>query len=534
VDGEADYEIAIIGLGPVGAVAANLAGKAGFRTLVVERSDDPYRLPRAVVFDAEIMRVFDSIGLADAISDVTRPLGGSIYLGADGRRIRTFHAPPPANAFAWHPSNMFFQPQLEGILRAGLDRFPNVTVLQRTELTAVTQDQGDLVRLETVSAAGHIAGSITAEIVLACDGASSSVRKALDIPLDDIGFEERWLVVDTFVNGAMRWPDAYDVPVEVREGRYSLMVCDPGRPCTLIPGVGSHRRWEYMLFPGEHADDAIPDGWLRALLSNWVDPDDVELVRSAIYRFRALVARQWRIGSILLLGDAAHQTPPFYGQGMCHGIRDAAQLIWKLALMRDGVASAAILDTYQPERDGHVRAIIAASVAAGAAVCVTDPVKAAARDEAFRAIERERAGRPVAISDIVPPIRAGLIDAKSGGARFPELSVATPGGGCVRADHLLSARVTIFASAGFDIGRHRTFADLIIVPHVQAEHRDSAEVSAWLVSRAAAWVMVRPDRYIYASGVSQTDLDDALAGLEHALRMPAPARSPSITGENSV
>ena len=505
----ADYEIVIVGLGPVGAVAANLAGQAGFRTLVIERSDQPYLLPRAIVFDAEIMRIFDSIGLADRITAATRPLGGSIYLGADHQPIRTFRAPPPAHGHAWHPSNLFFQPQLEGILRDGIGRFPNVTLLQQTECSGVAEEGDGLVHLDLAHVGDRSARHVTADFVLACDGASSTVRKALGIPLDDIGFEERWLVVDTFVRGPMRWPETYGIPEEVRDGRYSLMVCDPARPSTLIPGVGEHRRWEYMLFPGEHPDDVVPEDWLRGQLATWVDPDDVELIRSAVYRFRALVAHRWRSGSILLVGDAAHQTPPFYGQGMCHGIRDAAQLMWKLRLVHDGAAPRDMLDTYQAEREPHVREIIAASVGAGAAVCKTDPAEAAARDAEFRAIERDRAERPAAMTDVVPPIRAGIIDPAGGGLRLPEFAFETRDGGILRVDDLLDGRFTLLSRE----------EDVAAPPEIQtfrvaaggALHDADGAFARWLEQRAARWALVRPDRYVHSLGSDRPSLDAAIA-----------------------
>ncbi len=394
-----EFDVAIVGLGPVGAVAANLAGAAGLRTIVVERGDQPYVMPRAIVFDAEIMRIFSSIGLAKEVAAATRALEGSIYLGADGKPIRAFRARPRSHELQWHPSNLFYQPELERILRNGLLRFPNVTVLREKEVVGVQKGDGSselaVAAARTTPGPGSDARQIVrSKFVLACDGASSTVRKLLRIALEDIGFEERWLVLDALVNGALQWPTVYAVPEEVRSGRYSLMVCDPARPATLIPGVGRHRRWEYMVMEYEKDDDVLGETWLSQRLAQWVEPSDVEIVRSAVYRFRALIADRWREQNIFLLGDAAHQTPPFYGQGMCHGIRDAAQLMWRLCLVKDGAASVAALDSYQIERAPHVREIIAASVMAGAEVCKLDPAAARARDIEFRRVELERADRP--------------------------------------------------------------------------------------------------------------------------------------------
>lgn len=520
--GFGDFDIAIVGLGPVGAVAANLAGAAGFRTLVIERGAEPYIKPRAIVFDAEIMRIFESIGLAAAVSQASRPLEGSIYLGADRKPIRTFRARPRAHELAWYPSNLFYQPQLERILRDGLARFANVTVLREHDVTSVRQGNGrctlNLVPLDSERLPERLPFEATARFTLACDGASSTIRKALGIPLEDIGFEERWLVLDALVRGPMRWPATHSIPDEVRSGRYSLMVCDPARPSTLIPGVGEHRRWEYMVMSGERDEDVVGEPWLREQLAMWIDPDDVEIIRAAVYRFRALIAQRWRDQNVFLVGDAAHQTPPFYGQGMCHGIRDAAQLMWRLRLVLDGVASTAALDSYQVERQPHVREIIAASVAAGAEVCKLAPAAAKLRDAQFRRIEAERGDATVAMTDVVPPIRAGLIDPHSGGMRLPEFACVTIDGSRRRLDELLAGRFTVLGARAIapalptDVAQHWRALDgqeITLSPadsSAAAIDDESGNFARWLTDRQAQWVIVRPDRYIYAIAADQPAL----------------------------
>jgi 3-(3-hydroxy-phenyl)propionate hydroxylase len=521
-----EFDVAIVGLGPVGAVAANIAGLLGLKTLVLERTDHAYLKPRAIVFDAEVMRIFASIGLAERIAKASRALGGSIYLGADRHPIRTFRARQPAHAKAWYPSNLFYQPELESILRDGLNRFSNVTVSLKHEL-ATLRDFGGWSELNVIAHGSSQSLQIGARFVLACDGASSTARKLLQIPLDDIGFEERWLVVDTFVSGPMRWPSTYAIPEEVQRGEYSLMLCDPARPSTLIPGVGRHRRWEYMLLPGERDDDVVGSGWLRQQLSQWIDPQDVEIVRSAVYRFRALIAQEWRVNNVFLLGDAAHQTPPFYGQGMCHGIRDAAQLMWKLDLVLNDVSTARLLDSYQVEREPHVREIVAASVSAGAQVCILDPEAAVARDKEFRRIEFERRNAPVAITDVVPPIRAGIIDSNTGGMRLPELAVTTGDGRAL--DDMLAGRFTLLTRreeavdlpAELAADWQRIAGQTLRVGAANDSDcpvRDvSGEVSNWLAQRQAYCAIVRPDRYVYAMPSDRESLYEHLTILLETL-----------------
>jgi 3-(3-hydroxy-phenyl)propionate hydroxylase len=520
-DERVDIDLLIAGLGPVGAVAANLAGMAGLRTLVLERGTEPYRQPRAIVFDAEIMRIFDSIGLADEIAAVTRPLGGSVYLGADLNPIRTFRAPTPAHRLAWSASNLFYQPELEAVLRAGLSRFSNVTILSGHEIVDV-EASAEAVSVQARDRAGGL-HRFTARHVLACDGASSIVRKKMGIALDDIGFEERWLVVDTFVNGPMKWPDDHVIPPEVRDDLFSLMVCDPARPCTLIPGAGRHRRWEYMLIEGDREDEVIGDAWLRQHIGRWVDPADVEIIRSAVYRFRALVAKTWRAGRVLLLGDAAHQTPPFYGQGMCHGIRDAAQLVWRLQLVNHGLSEEALLDSYQAEREPHVRAVISASVEAGAAVCTLDPAEARDRDLAFRDMEQART-QDIAISDIVPPIRSGLVDPATGGSRLPEF-VLEDEEGTRHIDRFLDGRFTLLCTKPFALDACRQWEDIggqviqvgACTGFGQSPGDADGRLASWFADRSISWAIIRPDRYVFAAGADQTILDEAARDLSAQL-----------------
>lgn len=525
------YDVAIVGLGPVGAVAANLCGQAGLRTLVIERGAVPYTLPRAIHLDAEVMRIFQSIGLDGQVATMTRPLGGSVYLGCDGRPIRRFRGQDTRDTLGWPASNLFYQPRLEEALRHGLERFANVTVKLQHELHAIRQHE-DEVELTLSPVGGGENLSIKARYVLACDGASSPVRKQLGIPLDSMAFEERWLVIDAMVNGPMRWPNAYEIPPEVRSGDYSLMVCDPARPATIIPGSGKHRRWEYMLLPHESDEAAQAPEHISQLLSAWIDPHSVNVVRSAVYRFRGLIAHNWRKGNVFLLGDAAHQTPPFFGQGMCHGMRDAAQLVWKLRMVLQRTTGDTLLDTYQQEREGHVRAVIKASITAGAAVCILDPEKAAARDKQFRAEEEARGGVTVAMTDVVPPIRDGVIDARTGGERLPQPPIMGSNGHYIRLDDILGDR---FALLTFDTPEIK-FPPKISASWTAIEGQSiqitsgnsgnvnpgtfcdtSGALGRWATDRKAQFVLVRPDRYVFGTAASAAEVEALLSHLSEKL-----------------
>jgi hypothetical protein len=208
--------------------------------------------------------------------------------------------------------------------------------------------------------------------VVGADGANSFVRKSLGITFDDLGFQEDWLVIDLKPNEGVK----LDVP---DIGQW----CNPARPTTMVPGGPGYRRWEFMRLPHETREELQKPEKVWELLSPWVGPDQATLVRYAVYTFRSLIAETWRQGRVLLAGDAAHQMPPFMGQGMCSGLRDAWNLVWRFDLILKGIASADLLDGYTPERRPQVRAVIDASIEMGQVVCISDPQEAAQRDDAY-------------------------------------------------------------------------------------------------------------------------------------------------------
>ena len=510
---ETDYEVAIIGCGPVGAIAANLFGQAGLRTLAIEREAAPYPLPRAVHIDHEMMRIFQSAGLAAALLPLMREAQGHIHIGADGGVIRYLGSAGLRRRFGWANDYFFFQPELERALQAGMSRFPPVALRRGVALTSLEQDR-DRVTLTTQGANG--AQRLTARYAVACDGANSFVRKALGIPLDDLQFHEPWLVVDAEVDGPISFPDFAGVPAGADLQRLSVMLCDPGRPATLVPGRGNHRRWEFMLLPDERDDDMMEPDRVKALVAPYMRGVPHRIIRAATYRFHGLVAQRWQDGRIFLAGDAAHQTPPFFGQGMCHGMRDVANLAWKLAMVLRGTAGSALPDTYQAEREPHVRAVIAAAIEAGRYICERDPAAARRRDAALRAAMGKPA--PASASDLIPPVRSGVVDQNGAtrpgtGARFIQpfvdfagervlLDDAT-GGGFV----LLAASADVIAGltaaqrAWFERigGRTAVIGDAI---------RDvDGDIAAWLTAHGATAVLLRPDFYVY--GVAQDAIDVA-------------------------
>ncbi|MFZ6005425.1 MAG: bifunctional 3-(3-hydroxy-phenyl)propionate/3-hydroxycinnamic acid hydroxylase [Actinomycetota bacterium] len=478
--GAVAHDVAIVGYGPVGAVLANLLGRAGLDVVVFEPALDVYHLPRAAHFDDEVMRVFQGIGLAEAVLPSTTPVLGMDFVTARGEVLFGFSSADRSRHHGWEAGYMFHQPRLERALRAGVARFSNVEVHLGHEVVALDVTDRDVVALRVQHIESRTEEQVRARFVVGCDGARSFVRRALGIGLDDTGFDQPWLVVDA----VLRDDATCTLPDRV------LQICDPARPATFVPSVDRHRRWELMSM-GETAEELLEPQTIARLIAPWATVGrDIEIERAAVYSFHALVAKEWRRGRVLLAGDAAHQMPPFLGQGMCSGIRDATNLAWKIEMILDDRAGAALLDTYQPEREPHVRAITDMAVALGGILQTTDSAVAAARDEGFRSGSN---GTPPE----TPPLALGRGlchgSAPAVGRPFPQ---PRPGD-----DDMLG---TGWAAVG-------PLADLSGIEALGGRS---------VVRPGNATAIVRPDRYTFAECDDEPSLSEAMTALVTALHQP--------------
>lgn len=480
------YDVAIVGYGPTGAVLANLLGAAGARVAVFEREAGILDLPRAVAFDGEVMRVFQTLGLADAIAPAVRPSGGMRYLSADGRTLVLREAARGEGPQGWAIHYLFHQPSLEQVLRDGVARYPNVEVFQRHEVREVA-DGAAAAEVEVQDPAGD-ARTVSASFVVGCDGARSLVRRAIGADHEDLGLHQPWLVVDFVLERDVDLPPT------------TVQYCEPQRPTTYVNVVGRRRRWEIMLMPGDDpATIAQPDSMWK-LVGRWLKPGDARLERSAVYTFHSLIARRWRAGRLLIAGDAAHQTPPFLGQGMCAGVRDAANLAWKLALVLRGVAHERLLDTYESERLPHVREFIELAVRMGNIIQTTDPAVAADRDRRLAG-----GGAPELLVYPSPQVGPGARDEAPPpvGVVFPQPRLDDGR----RLDEAIGNGFAVIGAADAIAGvseRTRARWDAI---GVVALDRPGAALSDWLAAREARAVMLRPDRYLMGLARTPADLD---------------------------
>jgi 3-(3-hydroxy-phenyl)propionate hydroxylase len=387
--------VVVVGAGPVGMTAALLLARRGIECVLLERHPAPYPLPRAVHLDGEVVRILQHIGLAEEFRAISRPMPGLRLVDARLRTIAEFRRDNLTGGYGHPEASMFDQPDLERLLIAAVDREPRITLHRGAEVTGVAPRAGGaLLRYRHRGSLRDLA----AAAVLGCDGAGSTVRTLLGIPLRDLGFTEPWLVVDV---RARR-------PLPMWEGVHQ--VCDPRRAATFMHLVRDRYRFEFRIRAGERvADLGTPEGVAR-LLAPWTGGTGLhrlELLRAASYTFRARVARRWRRGRVFLLGDAAHQTPPFIGQGLGAGLRDAYNLVWKLDLVLRGRAAESLLDTYQAERAPHAVTQIRSAILVGWALTGGGGRTAALRRALVRGGCRIPAVSRAALRASSPPLRVG-------------------------------------------------------------------------------------------------------------------------------
>ena len=361
-----EVDVLIVGGGPTGLALANALGRDGIRVLVVEQDGGVAELPRAVSVDDETMRFLQSIGLLADARNVVLPGTGTKYFGARGQLLA--YARGPERRLNGHPiKNPMDHPEFQQLLLDGLSRFAHVGVSHETRFVDFTPDAAGVTA--ELQSHGHTA-NIRAKFLVGADGGRSQVRTLIgEEPMSGSAFEQRWLVVDT-IN-------------DPHTERYAMHFGDPRRPRVIVVGRDGRCRYEFLV----HRDEQPPKDDLFSFAAELVAPyrrlRPEDVVRCTIYRFYALVARRFSRGRVFLAGDAAHMMPPFAGQGLNTGLRDAANLSWKLTATIRGVARTKLLDSYGGERQPHVSATVELSVRMGAIMMTESKLRAYARDLIF-------------------------------------------------------------------------------------------------------------------------------------------------------
>lgn len=500
--GGRSFDVAIVGAGPTGAFLANALGKAGLTVALIERETSIYTLPRAVHFDGEVMRALQSVDLAEELAEVARPSSkGMHFVSSTGQTLLIRRGYEGRGPQGWARNYYMHQPHFEEVLRRGLRRYPSVSVLLGHEVTESRQtDTGATVSATDLRTNANV--ELQARFVVGCDGARSFVRRLIGSESEDLGLHQPWLVVDAIV-------DPMSERVKALK-EYTIQLCDPARPMTLVYVGEKRRRWEIMLMPGDDPATMTEPGNVWRVLRQWITPEDATLERAAVYTFHSVVTRGWRKGPFLLAGDACHQTPPFLGQGMCAGLRDAHNLAWKLkAIVHDG-APARILDTYETERRPHVHAFIQLAVELGAIIQATDPEVARKRDESFRAEEPRMFDFPQ--PQLGPGIRA------NGDIPVGQIFLQPLIDDSIPLDDIVGGRFALLTNAATRAGLSDRFRRDLEQAGVKIVDRPSREIDEWLDAHAAIGVILRPDAYVYALAKSADDIRRAVDAIAHTMK----------------
>ncbi len=488
------YDVMIVGCGPVGMVLAALLANEGVWVLALEREAGIGHRPRARHLDAEAMRVLQTIGVAEASEQLMIPVRGFRLANAEGHTLleQPIDSTHPGDQ-GWLLDYQIFQPLLLQLLSDHLNASGHAAIRTNCEVTSLEQ-RDDEVRLSVTDHAAGTTEVLSSRYVVGCDGADSWVRKTIGSRFEKLGPDHPFLVID----GMPLRPD-FRLP----EHPVSVNVCDPRRPRYVSPGSDLvPLRVEFMVMPGEEPADLLTPESIARLTEPYFGDGDVRIDRAGVYEFHSLLVDQWRAGRVLLAGDAVHVQPPFMGQGLCSGVRDAANLAWKLAMVCRGDAEEGLLDTYQAERAPHARDWINEANRVGAIVMTTDVEAAARRDE------RLLKGDTKELRPITPTLGAGLhgTDSPPAGTLAPQPLLADGR----RLDDLVGSRFVLAVAA--DLWRKAAPALRAAIeqtPHVVLLGDPDAQ-SALLARYDAQTVVVRPDRYVLGVANNAEELERVL------------------------
>jgi len=517
------YDVVIVGYGPTGMLAAIKLGRAGHRVAVLERYTTLYNLPRVGIVHDDVLRMFQEIGCAEKIAPATFFL--PTYQLANQGKVLLSNDVETSATHGWPEMTSIYQPAFEAELDILAKSLPSVDVFQGHTVVGLAQDEEKVTA--TTEDAGGQQTTFEGRYLIGADGGNSFIRGSLGIEMEDLGFDQNWLVIDA----KAKKPPRPDLPL-LRQ------FCEPEQPGMTMQMGPDHRRWSFMIFPDEAPEEAVKheNVWKRLERREGGTPDEFELIRVVSYKFQSLLAERWHDGRIFLAGDSAHQMPPFLAQGMCSGFRDAYNIAWKLDLVLKGLAGPAFLNTYEAERGPNSRATIVESLRVGLNVNERDPEKARARDEQLMALRaaKDRGEMPKAlIAFRVPGFEDGFVAradtvgrAKGAGDVFGQGRVARNGADGLFDD--VAGRGFMVIARNGDPARALSAADraywdalggrFVTIGDGPDDLRDTeAQIFGLMEAYGCDVIVKRPDYYLFGACPKIDDLPSLMAELRMQL-----------------
>lgn len=479
-----DVDVVVVGGGPVGTTALALCGRAGLTAVAFEKDAELWPTARAVHFDGETMRTLQGLGVATRFQEVTIPMRDVAILNEAGEVL--VHAPTDRiGDQGWNDHISFHQPDVEQLLREVVEDTPGIELRCGVKVTDLIDDEdGVVVRTLDSTRAG---GTTRARWAIVADGARSEIRHALGIESDKYGEDTQWLVVD----GRLVDHPGYE-PDMIQFGRHT-------RPALWLRLPGDRVRMEFMLMPEDDPAEIVTPAAVERISRGALPAEKFTPDRQAIYTFRGRIAQRWRQGRIFLAGDAAHQAPPLFGQGLCAGIRDVANLVWKLDLVARGVADASLLDTYETERKPHATFWVETAANQAVIIQTTDPRVAEGRDEYIRA-------NPGASAVPEPPaLGPGL---HAGAGKLGPQPILSDG---IRLDDMVGSHFLVAVERTVFDGLSEASRNALDEDAETVTLLDPAKIGWLLETIGARAAILRPDHYVLGVANTATELEQLLA-----------------------
>jgi 3-(3-hydroxy-phenyl)propionate hydroxylase len=511
------YDVAVIGYGPTGATAANLLGRLGLNVVVIERDPDVYGRARAISTDEEVLRVWQSVGLADRLKEDM--LAGCPLAFVDSDAVPFIQLVINPRGCGHPPQQFLYQPAVDHVLREGVGRFPNVEVLLQHECLRVANN-GDHVELMLADLRADAFRRVRASYVIAADGGSSPTRGQLGIGYAGRTYAERWIVIDTKV--LKEW-DGHD------RLRFH---CKPDRPTVDCPTPLGHHRWEFPVRADENEHELVKhESIWKVLNDQGITAEHVTILRAVAYSHHVRTADRWRSARVFLAGDAAHAMPPWIGQGMSAGVRDTANLCWKLAVVLSGQAPDSLLDTYEAERKPHVIEVTRRAVLVGRIITLSGHALVVARNRVMRLLTR-LPGVPSGLQRLfwIPPARYDEGFFADNGNRavgwlIPQPTLIDPTGVQRALDEVIGGRWVLLHVGAAPLGSQGwqnvgaaayRLAGPDVAPRPDLLRDKDCSLLRWLAGKKAAAVVIRPDGFIYAAAQAGQTLPAPPAWLRSA------------------